>query len=153
MLFLKISVQNKGFKPCFPSGGKDCNGWLSRVRSIKSEDTRTRVLFFLLCCIPSLYTDTCLAQKFCTEVQLESKPPFSLCLPLSLPLSLPPCLSPLLSSSISLDSYFPKFTSGDPLCNITSRISVQDFTQYFPPVFWFPIKYTSVGPEGTFLVM
>ena len=55
--------------------------------------------------------------------------------------------SPLLPPSLSLKFYFPKFTCGDPGCIISTRISVQVFKQYFPSVFWFPIKYPSGGPE------
>ena len=41
-------------------------------------------------------------------------------------------LSPIHSPSLSLESSFPKFTCGYPRCNISPRISVQDFTHHFP---------------------
>jgi len=74
------SVPNKGFKPYFPWWEKDCNGQYSRVRPTKNVVSGTRVLFFLLCRIPTRNIDNCVTQKFCVRLYLESKSPFSRCL-------------------------------------------------------------------------
>ena len=66
---------------------------------------------------------------------------------LSLSLSVPPSLAPLQPPSISLLNSCPNLTFGDLGHNNPNRVSVQAFTQHSPSVFWFPIKYTSGGPQ------
>ena len=108
------------------------------------------MLSFLLCWIPSWNTVPCLAHKFCTGLYHGLK---SLCLSLSLSfslhLSLSPSLSPLLPPLFSRESHSSKFSCGDPGCNISTKISVEVFTHYFPSVFSSPMQYTSSGPERT----
>ena len=145
MPFAKISVPNKGCKPHFPSGEKDCSGRLSRFRPLRSEDSGITVLFFLLRWIPSWNKGIAWHRSYPLDHSLNKN---LLSLAVSLPFSLPDSLSPLLLTSLYRISFCPRFTCTDPGHNVSTRISVQGLTQYFPSVFWFPIHlHTLVHKE------
>lgn len=61
--------------------------------------------------------------------------------------------SPLLPHSLSLKSSCHNATCGDPGWHISARKAVQVFAPIFPSVFQSPIKYTSVRPEITPLLV
>ena len=139
MSFVKISVPNKGFNIYFPPWEMKCNGWHSRVRPIKSENSWRSFWIFPLFWKPGWNRDTCLAQNFCTGLHLETKSSLSLCLSLTLSLSVSLPLSPSFSATFPLmispsftfsKSFCLKFTCVDPGCNISTR-----YESIFYPIF------------------
>lgn len=104
-----------------------------------------RVLVYPLCAIFSWNTDTCLAMRLCPGPLLLSKSHLSLSISLS--------LRPTLPSLLSLKSSWPKFTCGYQEELISARIAVHVLTTNFPSVFKSPIKYTSLPPEITPLLV
>ena len=97
MPFYRKRVQN-GLYPLYSSGGQWILGPHFKVTTIRSEESKRRVLFLSWSQISTWATNTCSALSSCPRLRLESKTPFYLSFYLYLYL--------LLSFSISLLPYF-----------------------------------------------
>ena len=152
MPFLKRRVPNKVFKPYFPSGEKDCNGWLFRVRPIKVKILGKDAVFSLVSytfhkhrCFP----DTDILHWIIAWIKISFLS-HSLYFSLSHFLWLSP------SHNISLLNFltnhiFPSFPM--VILDVISQFAHQ--SKSLPnifPVFSFPIQYKRGGPERTLFV-
>ena len=149
MPFVKISVTKKGFKSYILSGDMDCSGWFlesgpSSVNFLGQE------CCFLYCVryLPEIQTLAWHRRSAMKYTWNQILPP------LSVSLSLSPSFSASFPHTTSqsfifwwiLLSIFYLWWSWMqyPKQDMSPR-----FTQYFPSFYFFPIQYSSRGPEWT----